>query len=68
MLAVQGLYDGNNFIVTETFPSEKKYKIIITFIEEVDKTDYIKTFATQTTALDFWENEAEDIYQDYLKK
>ena len=68
MLSVEGFYDGNNFIVTEKFPSEKKYKVIITFIEEVDKTDYIKAFATQNAALDFWENEAEDIYQDYLKK
>jgi hypothetical protein len=68
MLAVQGIYDGNNFIALEKFPAQKKYKVIITFIEEVDEAEEVRNFTAQTNALDFWKDDAENIYQDYLKK
>lgn len=47
-------------------PVSKKYKVIITFVEEIDETEEIRHLAAQTDSFKFWENEEEDIYQDYL--
>lgn len=68
MLAIQGIYNGNNFVTLEKFPSKKKYKVVITFIEEIDDDTDVRNFAAQTNSMDFWQNKEEDIYQDYLKK
>ena len=66
MLAIEGIYDGKNFIALEKFPVKKKFKVIITFVEEFDEAEDIRDFAAQTDAFEFWENEEEDIYQDFL--
>jgi hypothetical protein len=68
MLAVQGIFDGKSFIPLESFPSDKKYKVIITFIEEVEEAEELRILTAQTDAFDFWQSEAEDLYQDYLTK
>ena len=44
----------------------EKYKVIITFVEEIDETEELRNLSAQTDSLEFWENEEEDIYQDYL--
>ncbi len=66
MLAVRGIYDGTEFVALENFPREKRYKVIITFVEEVSEDDEIRSFSSQTNAFDFWNDEREDLYQDYL--
>ncbi|MDX1941248.1 MAG: hypothetical protein SFU99_11900 [Saprospiraceae bacterium] len=66
MLTIQGIYDGDKFVALENFPSDKRFKVIITFLEEVDEEQEIRNFTAQTNALQFWEDEREDIYQDYL--
>ena len=66
MLAIEGIYDGKNFIALEKFPVKKKFKIIITFVEEFDETENVRDFAAQTKAFEFWNNAEEDIYQDFL--
>ena len=68
MRAIKGIFDGENFIALEYFPKKKKYKVVITFIEEIDNDEEIRSFSAQTKALSFWENEGEDLYQEYLVK
>ena len=66
MQTIEGLFDGEKFIALEKVPVSKKYKVIITFVEEIDETEEIRSFSAQTDGLKFWEDEREDIYQDYL--
>ena len=67
MFAVRGIYDGHQVKLTEDISDKKKYKVVVTFIEELpnDELD-LRDFAYQTESFDFWDNVAEDIYQDYL--
>ncbi len=67
MLALEGIYDGKRFVVKEKIPFSKSYKVIITFVEEIDQVDEVREFSSQTTALDFWADEKEDLYQDYVQ-
>lgn len=67
MLAVEGIYNGKNFIVREKVPFQKSYKVIITFVEEIDGLDEIRDFSGQSEGLEFWKDEREDLYQDYLQ-
>jgi hypothetical protein len=68
MRAIKGMYDGEKFVALESFHQKKKYKVIITFLEEFDEDEEIRNFSAQTDAFSFWEDEREDIYQDYLGK
>lgn len=67
MLAVEGIYNGKNFIVRGKVPFQKSYKVIITFVEEIDGLDEIRYFSGQSEGLEFWKDEREDLYQDYLQ-
>lgn len=66
MLTVKGIYNGSEFVALENFPKNKNFKVIITFVEELDEEDEIRNFSAQTDALDFWNDENEDLYQDFL--
>lgn len=66
MLAIQAIYDGAKFIPLEKIPTKGKFKVIITFVEALDGEEDIRNFAAQTDSFTFWENEKEDIYQDFL--
>jgi len=68
MESVRGIYDGKQIIATDEISTRKKYKVIITFIEEIDDAEESRDFAAQTEGLSFWQDEREDLYQDYLKK
>ncbi len=69
MLAVNGIYDGKNILLTEKVTEKRKYRVVVTFIEELEQTDdVVRDFSSQTKGLEFWEDEREDVYQDYLKK
>ncbi len=68
MQTIEGLFDGKTFIPLEKVPVSKKYKVIITFVEEVDETEEIRNLSAQTDSFGFWEDEREDIYQDYLAR
>lgn len=68
MLAVNGIFDGKHVKITDKITEKKKYKVIVTFVEEVTKADNdMRDFSSQTSGLEFWEDSNEDIYQDYLK-
>lgn len=69
MLSIKGIYDGEKIYPTESISEGKKYKVIITFLEEIkdEEEKHLRGFgANANAALDFWKNPAEDIYQDYL--
>jgi hypothetical protein len=67
MLAIKGIYDGEKILPMEKIPNKNKSKVIITFIEETDHDLEIRDFASQMDSFTFWNDEREDIYQDYLK-
>ena len=64
MQAVRGIFDGKNIIATDQISTKKKFRVIITFVEEVVETDDSRDFAAQTDGLSFWHDEREDVYQD----
>ena len=67
MLAIRGIYDGKTIKLIDKITEKKKYKVIITFVEEIFPNDEdLRIFSSQTTGLDFWNDPKEDIYQDYL--
>ena len=67
MFAVRGIYNGKEVKITEPILEKKRYKVVVTFMEEIpEKEDDSREFASQTDSFDFWDNTAEDIYQDYL--
>ena len=67
MLAVNGIYDGKSVKITDKITEKKRYKVVVTFIEELQQQDNdLRDFSSQTSGLDFWMDSKEDIYQDYL--
>ena len=69
MLAVRGIYDGKSVKLLDKLTVRKKYKVVVTFLEEIEPTDEeLRDFTSQTAGLDFWEHPREDIYQDFLKQ
>ncbi|MEO6695010.1 MAG: hypothetical protein ABIY50_13005 [Ignavibacteria bacterium] len=66
MIAIKGIYDGNKIIPLEKLPENKKYKILITLIEEFKSDEEMRDFSSQPDAFDFWNNEKENLYQDYI--
>lgn len=68
MEAIRGIFDGERIIATDQISTKKRYKVIITFIEEIDDIEESRDFTAQTEGLSFWQDEREGLYQDYLKK
>lgn len=66
MQTIEGFFDGKTFIPLEKVPVSKKYKVIITFVEEIDEAEELRNLSSQTDSFEFWNDEREDIYQDYL--
>ncbi|MDZ4712744.1 MAG: hypothetical protein SGI89_10520 [bacterium] len=67
MIAIKGIYDGKKVIPLESLPENKKYKVLITLLEEFDNDDEIRNFTSQDDAFSFWNNEKENLYQDYVR-
>ena len=64
MLTVNGIYDGKSVKITDKITEKKKFKVIVTFIEELQQVDNdLRNFSAQTRGLDFWEDSGENIYQ-----
>ena len=68
MLSIPGFYDGKTIKPLEKTPKNKKFKVVITFIEELEDATQMRDFSAQTTSFTFWENPKEDLYQDFLLK
>ncbi len=67
MQTIEGIFDGKTFIPMEKIPVSKAYRVNITFVEEIDENEEVRGLAAQMDSFEFWEDEREDIYQDYLK-
>ena len=67
MVAIQGIFDGNKIIPLDNVPTGKQYRLIITFVEEITEAEDIRAFTSESDAFAFWQNPAEDIYQDFLQ-
>lgn len=68
MLTVEGIYDGKNFVALERFPREKRFKVMITFVEELDEAGELRNFSANNESFEFWHDSREDIYQDFLNE
>jgi hypothetical protein len=66
MIAVKGIYDGKNILPLESLPKNKKFKVLITLLEEFSDDEEIRIFSSQNDAFSFWNNKKEDIYQDFI--
>lgn len=67
MLAVNGIYDGKVVKITDRITEKKKFKVVVTFIEELEEVDDdLRNFSAQTIGFDFWEDQRENIYQDFI--
>ena len=42
MLAIKGIYDGRTIRPLEKPPKDKKFKVVITFLEELDETEKLR--------------------------
>ena len=68
MKAIKGILENGHIIPLEKFPKNKKFKVIITILEELNEEEDLRNFTSQDEAFSFWENNKEDLYQDYLNK
>ncbi|MDX9846868.1 MAG: hypothetical protein RBT74_07805 [Tenuifilaceae bacterium] len=67
MISVNGIFDGSRVKLIGDVPIKKSYRVIVTFVEEIDEeTTTVREFASQSQGLDFWVAKEEDLYQDYL--
>ncbi|MEM6299520.1 MAG: hypothetical protein AAF740_12600 [Bacteroidota bacterium] len=67
MFVIRGIYDGEKFTPLEPFPNDKRYRVLITFLEEDNNEEKeLRNFSSQDDGLEFWHDEREDLYQDYL--
>lgn len=68
MIAINGIYNGEKIELLSPVPKDKKYKVIVTFIEEISTKEQqsIRDFGENSDGFDFWLNEKEDLYQDFL--
>ena len=70
MQTVQGIYDGKKVQLLWKNIKKKKYKVIITFVEEIwsKEESELRDFSSDSSSFDFWNDKKEDLYQDYLTK
>jgi len=68
MLSIAGIYDGKAIIPTEKIKEKNRYKVIITFVEQIEDKEVEETrlMSSQTNSFGFWEDAKEDLYQDFL--
>lgn len=68
MITVYGIYNGERIILSEPLKVRSKYKVLVTFIEEIetDLKDDIVCFGEHSDGFEFWNDKREDLYQDYL--
>ncbi|HQZ82132.1 MAG TPA: hypothetical protein PLR83_02840 [Pyrinomonadaceae bacterium] len=68
MQTIEGIFDGKTFIPLEEIPVNTRYRVNITFVEEIDESEELRHLAAQMDSFEFWKDEREDIYQDYITR
>ncbi len=71
MKTIKGEYVDGQVKLLEKVPSEKRNKVLITFLdEEENEEEILRSFSLQQTCGSFQEylkDEREDLYQEFLK-
>jgi hypothetical protein len=65
---VKGIYDGKSVKLAEDISISKPCKVIVTFLDEDDDVKNLREYPIDEETFSFWKEDAENIYQDYLKK
>jgi hypothetical protein len=68
MLAVRGIFNGLNIQLLEKVEIKANTMVVVTFLEEVNPEYELRDMTSKPSGFQFWENPAEDIYQDYFEK
>jgi hypothetical protein len=68
MVAVKGIFNGQSIQLLEKVNAKPNTIVVVTFLEEDNNEEDIREMTTQSNGFEFWNNVAEDIYQDYLEK
>jgi len=69
MLVVEGFYENGKVELLQQLNTLNKQKVLITFIENEEDEQRILSLHQSTDELhSYLKDEAEDLYQDYLKK
>ena len=66
MIAIKGIFDGKSIRALENIPVSRSSKVIITFLDANVEDEEMRNFTSQEEGFDFWNNDREDLYQDYL--
>jgi len=69
MLAIKEIYNGKNFLPSQKFNSTKNHQVIITILgdESPNEDTALRNLNSTTNSFDFWNNQEEDMYQEYIK-
>ena len=70
MFAIPAIYDGQKFVPSVNIPTKKKYKVIITFVEEADDNleaseEFVLHGLQMSSLARVWNHPEENIYEDY---
>ncbi len=68
MVAVRGIFNGLNIQLLEKVEIKANTMVLVTFLEEVSPESELREMTSNPNGFQFWENPAEDIYQDYFEK
>jgi hypothetical protein len=68
MVAVRGIFNGRNIQLLEKVEVKPNTMVLVTFLEQQNPEDEMRDMAAKPNGFQFWDNPAEDIYQDYIDK
>jgi len=65
---IEGIFDGEKIYPLEEIKTKRKYRVIITFLESIDKFDDFKDLKLHSEKVfeKLWENENDEIWSSYL--
>lgn len=65
---VEGIYDGEKILPLQEIKTKNKYRLIITFLEEIDDLDNFKDLKLQSEKVfqRLWEKENDELWASYL--
>jgi len=65
---IEGIYDGKDIFPLEEIQTKSKYRVIITFLEEIEEPDGFEDLKLHSEKVfqKLWENEDNEIWASYL--
>jgi hypothetical protein len=68
MVAVRGIFNGRNIQLLEKVEIKANTMVVVTFLEEENPEAELREMVSNPNGFQFWEDPAEDVYQDYVEK